>query len=52
MVQPHCCSVFSVLFFGIMTDAGMFDVIINKLMKEFVGDNVIGVTLLWRQSSL
>ena len=24
--------VFSVLFFGIMTDAGMFDVIINKLM--------------------
>ena len=37
--------VFSVLFFGIMTDAGMFDVIINKLMK-FVGDNVIGVTVM------
>ena len=33
--------VFSVLFFGIMTDAGMFDV----LMK-FVGDNVIGVTVM------
>ena len=37
--------VFSVLFFGIMTDAGMFDVIINKLMK-FVGDNVVGVTVM------
>ena len=37
--------VFSVLFFGIMTDAGMFDVIINKLMKS-VGDNVIGVTVM------
>ncbi len=37
--------VFSVLYFGIMTDAGMFDVIIGKLMK-FVGDNVIGVTLM------
>ena len=37
--------VFSVLYFGIMTDAGMFDVIINKLMK-FVGDNVIGVTVM------
>ena len=28
-----------------MTDAGMFDVIINKLMKH-VGDNVIGVTVM------
>ena len=37
--------VFSVLYFGIMTDAGMFDVIIEKLMK-FVGDNVIGVTVM------
>ena len=37
--------VFSVLFFGIMTDAGMFDVIIDKLMK-LVGDNVIGVTIM------
>ena len=37
--------VFSVLFFGIMTDAGMFDVIIDKLMK-YVGDNVIGVTVM------
>ena len=37
--------VFSVLYFGIMTDAGMFDVIIGKLMT-LVGDNVIGVTLM------
>ena len=37
--------VFSVLYFGIMTDAGMFDVIINKLMK-LVGDSVIGVAVM------
>jgi CitMHS family citrate-Mg2+:H+ or citrate-Ca2+:H+ symporter len=37
--------VFSVLYFGIMTDAGMFDVIINALMK-LVGNNVIGVTVM------
>jgi len=37
--------VFSVLYFGIMTDAGMFDVIINKLMK-LVGKSVIGVTVM------
>ena len=37
--------VFSVLYFGIMTDAGMFDVIIDKLMK-LVGDNVIGVSIM------
>ena len=37
--------VFSVLYFGIMTDAGMFDVIIGKLMG-FVGDNVIGVAVV------
>ena len=37
--------VFSVLYFGIMTDAGMFDVIIGKLMT-FVGDNVIGVCVV------
>ena len=37
--------VFSVLYFGIMTDAGMFDVIIGKLMK-LVGDNVIGVCVM------
>ncbi len=37
--------VFSVLYFGIMTDAGMFDVIIGKLMK-FIGGNVIGVTVM------
>ena len=37
--------VFSVLYFGIMTDAGMFDAIIGKLMG-LVGDNVIGVALV------
>ena len=37
--------VFSVLYFGIMTDAGMFDVIIGKLMK-LVGNSVIGVTVM------
>ena len=37
--------VFSVLYFGIMTDAGMFDVIIGKLMG-LVGDNVIGVCVM------
>lgn len=37
--------IFSVLFFGIMTDAGMFDCIINALMKK-VGHNVIGVTVM------
>lgn len=37
--------IFSVLFFGIMTDAGMFDSIINALMKK-VGHNVIGVAFM------
>lgn len=37
--------IFSVLFFGIMTDAGMFDTIIGALMKK-VGNNVIGVALM------
>ena len=37
--------VFSVLYFGIMTDAGMFDVIINKLMR-YVGDSVVGVCMM------
>jgi CitMHS family citrate-Mg2+:H+ or citrate-Ca2+:H+ symporter len=37
--------VFSVLYFGFMTDAGMFDVIIGKLMK-LVGDNVVGVAVV------
>lgn len=37
--------VFSVLYFGIMGDVGLFDVIINALMK-LVGDSVIGVTLM------
>ena len=37
--------IFSVLFFGVMTDAGMFDKIINALMKK-VGNNVVGVALM------
>lgn len=37
--------IFSVLFFGIMTDAGMFDKIINALMKK-VGSNVVGVAVM------
>ncbi|MDD7390787.1 MAG: citrate:proton symporter [Lachnospiraceae bacterium] len=37
--------IFSVLFFGIMTDAGMFDRIINALMKK-VGNNVVGVAVM------
>ena len=37
--------VFSVLYFGIMSDVGMFDVIIAKLMK-LVGDNVVGVSVI------
>lgn len=37
--------VFSVLYFGIMTDAGMFDVIIGRLML-LVKDNVIGVCVM------
>lgn len=37
--------IFSVLFFGVMTDAGMFDTIIGALMKK-VGNNVVGVTLM------
>lgn len=37
--------IFSVLFFGIMTDAGMFDRIISALMKK-VGNNVVGVAFM------
>ena len=37
--------VFSVLYFGIMGDVGLFDVIINALMK-LIGDSVIGVTIM------
>lgn len=37
--------IFSVLFFGIMNDAGMFDRIISALLKK-VGNNVIGVALM------
>lgn len=40
-----CLFLFSVLFFGIMTDAGMFDKIINALVKR-VGNNVLGVTVM------
>lgn len=37
--------IFSVLFFGIMGDAGIFDVIVDKLMGK-VGDSVVGVAIL------
>ena len=37
--------IFSVLFFGLMTDAGMFNKIINALMKK-VGNNVVGVAVM------
>ena len=37
--------IFSVLFFGVMTDAGMFDKIIGALMKK-VSNNVVGVALM------
>lgn len=37
--------VFSVLYFGIMTDAGMFDVIIGRLML-LVKDSVVGVCIM------
>lgn len=40
-----CLFVFSVLFFGIVTDAGMFDRIINKLVSK-VGNNVVGVAVM------
>lgn len=40
-----CLFLFSVLFFGIMTDAGMFDKIINALVKR-VGNSVVGVTVM------
>ncbi|MCR5288871.1 MAG: citrate:proton symporter [Treponema sp.] len=37
--------IFSVTFFGIMSDVGMFDVIINALVKR-VGNNVVGVAVM------
>lgn len=37
--------IFSVLFFGIMSDVGLFDRIINVLMKK-VGSNVVGVAIM------
>lgn len=40
-----CLFLFSVVFFGIMTDAGMFDKIIGALLKR-VGSNVMGVAIM------
>ena len=37
--------VFSVLYFGVMTDTGMFNVIIGKLMQH-VGNSVVGVAVM------
>ena len=36
--------IFSVIYFGVMSDTGMFDVIVRKLVK-LAGDNVIAVTV-------
>lgn len=36
--------IFSVIYFGVMSDTGMFDVIVKKLVK-LAGDNVIAVTV-------
>ena len=40
-----CLFLFSVLYFGIMTDVGMFDRIIDALVAK-VGNNVIGVAVM------
>lgn len=40
-----CLFLFSVVFFGIMTDAGMFDKIIKALLGK-VGNNVVGVAVM------
>lgn len=37
--------IFSVLFFGLMSDVGLFDRIIDALMKK-VGSNVVGVAVM------
>ena len=36
--------IFSVIYFGVMSDTGMFDVIVNFLVKK-AGNNVIAVTV-------
>lgn len=36
--------IFSVIYFGVMSDTGMFDVIVNYLVKK-AGNNVIAVTV-------
>ena len=36
--------IFSVIFFGVLADAGLFDVIVSWLVKK-AGDNVVAVTL-------
>lgn len=37
--------IFSIIYFGIMNDAGMFDVIINKLVKK-AGNSVVAITVV------
>lgn len=37
--------IFSIIYFGIMNDAGMFDVIIDKLVAK-AGDSVIAITVV------
>lgn len=36
--------IFSVIYFGVMSDTGLFDVIVNKLVK-LAGNNIIAVTV-------
>lgn len=36
--------IFSIIFFGVMSDLGVFDVIVNWLVKK-AGDNVVAITL-------
>ena len=40
-----CLFIFSILFFGIMSDTGMFDRIIDALVKK-AGNSVIAITML------
>ena len=37
--------IFSVTFFGIMSDAGMFDILVNKLVKK-AGKNVVLIAIV------
>jgi len=36
--------IFSIIFFGIMSDLGVFDVLVNRLIK-IAGNNIVGITV-------